>query len=410
MARTVLFFESHSGFFDGAQQSLYLLLTHLDRRRFRPIFVGPEEGLLTRQLQKAGVRTIIAPPDGRLGRYGGAVLRDSMWKKCRLGPAYFAYARRIRRIFRDEGVEVVHCNSIRSLLTVGPAARIARIPLIWHLRLNLDLGAWNRVGLMLADRVIVVGDRLRESFPGKPGDPGKFVTVYNGLDMREWDAPETPAQAPEILEIYPGWQAVGMTGCLTPRKGQLDLLRAANAVIRARPQTKFVIVGEARGDEAEAYAERLRAYVEAAMLEGHVIFTGWRSDVRSILRQLDLYVLPSLNEGFPRGILEAMACSLPVVATRVGSNAELVMDGQTGLLVPAEDPDALAAAMLRMLQDPELASSMGRLGQQRVETEFSLEASVRGVEQVIEDLAVRRRGIRWNARRRKGAAVSSSRG
>ncbi len=391
MARTVLFFESHSGFFDGAQHSLYLLLTHLDRRRFRPIFVGPEEGPLTARLQEAGVNTVVLRHDGGLGRYGGAVLRERMWGKIRLLVPYTAYAWRLRRIMREEGVEIAHCNSIRSLLTVGPVARTAGVPLIWHHRLNLDLGWWNRLGLWLADRVIVVADSLREHFPVRGADPEKFVTVYNGVDLRAFEPGEPSPALREELGIPPGWQAIGTTGSLHPRKDQLGLLRAFSRLIQTRPRTKLVVVGEARGAEAEAYADRLRAYVAAEGLQRNVTFTGRRSDVPCILRELDLFVLPSLNEGLPRAILEAMALALPVVATRVGGNAELVVDGQTGLLVPAEDPDALAAAMARILQDPELAGSMGRRGRRRVEAEFSLEASTREVEAVMAQVLGARR-------------------
>jgi hypothetical protein len=145
MRRTVLFFDSHSGFFDGAQQSLYLLVKHLDPRRFRPIFMGPEEGPLTCRLAKIGVQTIILRHDARWGRYGGAVLRESLWGKSCLVFPYLAYAWRIKKILEDEGVEIVHCNSTRSLLTAGPAARIAGVPIIWHHRLNV--GMWNRVGI-----------------------------------------------------------------------------------------------------------------------------------------------------------------------------------------------------------------------------------------------------------------------
>jgi len=394
MPRTVLFFESHSGFFDGGQQSLYLLVKHLDRKRFRPILAGPEEGPLTRRLGELGVPTVIVRPDARLSRYGGAVLRDGMWGRTRLLLSYAAYSRRIRRIMKAERVEIVHCNSIRSLLTVGPVARAAGVPLIWHLRIIHDLGRWNRLALRLADRVMVVSDRLKELFPAGRGSRDKFVTVYNGVDVSAFEGAGNGSGMRAELGIEPGWQVVGTIGSITPRKGQLDFLRAAPRVIRALPQTKFVLVGEARGLEGQAYAERLRAYVAGEGLERHVIFAGWREDVARILSGLDLFVLPSLNEGLPRVILEAMAASVPVIATRVCGNADLVVDGQTGLLVPPEEPDALASAVTRILGDPDLGRSMGRQGRRRVQKEFSLEASVRGVEAVIDTLLARHGDVR----------------
>ena len=384
MPRTVLFFESHSGYFYGSQQSLCLLVEHLDRSRFRPVFAGPTEGPLTQRLAAAGVRTVIVPPPERLREYGGSVVHGNLWTKaCRL-LSYLAYSRRIVRLMRAEAVEVGHCNSIRSLLTLGLAARLARIPLIWHLRLNLDLGWWNRLALKLADRIIVVSDYLRQEFPSDISDSRKFVTVHNGVDVTAFQS--KGARFGESLALEAGWQTVGSVGTLTPRKGQLDLLRAFTQVLCRRPSTKLVMVGGTDGPDGDAYAERLRKYVSAEKLDEHVTFTGWRSDVASILCQLDLLVLPSFNEGLPRAVLEAMALGLPVVATNVGGTSELVVDGQTGLLVPAGDPDALATAIAAILDDPERARSMGRLGRERVEKNFSLESSVRGVEAVIDTL------------------------
>ena len=407
MQRPVLFFESHSGSFNGAQHSLYLLLKRLDRRRFRPILLGPKEGTLTHRLQEAGVQTIILRPKGRLTRYGGALLQEGICGKGRLMVDYLGYAARVRRIIKDEGIGVIHCNSIRSLLTVGPVARLSGVPCIWHLRLNLDLGMWNRMGLMLADRIIVVADSLREQFPiAAPRARRKFVTVYNGLDLAEWDRGDRSERMRHELGIEPGWQAVGTTGSLNPRKDQLGLLRAFSTLVRKRPRTKLVIVGDARGTEEQAYADRLRAYVAAEKIERNVTFTGWRSDVPCILRELDLFVLPSLNEGFPRSILEAMGLALPVVATRVGGNAELVVHRRTGLLVPPQDTDALASAILRILEDPMLACNMGTQGRRRVKDEFSLEASVRGVEAVIDGMLAARRDRSQSLGGREDAATS----
>src|SRR5262249_49488444 len=229
--------------------------------------------------------------------------------------SYLAYSGRMARMLRAEAVEICHCNSIRSLLSLGLAARLARIPLIWHLRLNLELGWWNRLALRLADRIIVVSDNVRHEFPGGIADPTKFVTVHNGVDVNALESTKVDLDA--VLADH-GWRVVGTVGAITPRKGQLDLLLALSKVLRRHPRTKLIIVGGTEGPEGEAYDRRLRTYVRAEKLDGYVTFTGWRSDVAAILCQLDLFVLPSLNEGLPRAVLEAMALGLPVVATNVG--------------------------------------------------------------------------------------------
>jgi glycosyltransferase involved in cell wall biosynthesis len=330
------------------------------------------------------VVTFVARHDERLGRYGGAVLRENVWGKARLVWPYLTYSAHVKRIIRNANIRVVHCNSIRSLLTVGPVARLCGVPVVWHHR--LDQGRWDRFGIKLANRVIVVANSLAEQLKPRPQDRKKLITIYNGVDLREFTSGEGRAIVKKELGIEAGWQAVGMTGSVTPRKDQLDLLRAAAKIVRALPRTKFVIVGAARGREAKAYLERLRSYVTAEGLDHNVIFTGWRTDIARILRGFDLFVLPSLNEGLPRAILEAMASCLPVVATTVGGNEELVQHGQTGFLVPPQNPAVLADRISEILSNPELARSMGELGRKRIEAEFSLVASVRRVERVIDEL------------------------
>jgi glycosyltransferase involved in cell wall biosynthesis len=386
MRRAVLFFESHSGHFDGAQQSLFLLISKLDEQRFYPIFLGPAEGELPRRLRAARIETIILPPDREIASYGGAILRASPMNKVRLLIPYMKYAFRVAQIFKDRHVEIVHCNSIRSLLTVAPAARIRRIPLVWHLRLNLELGLWNRIGRWLANRIIVVSDSLRRDFPAGAGSTDKFVVVPNGVDPAAFAPMIDRRQARYALGINPEWSVVGMAGSITERKGQLLLLQAAARVVKVVPHVKFVLVGRTNDARDEVYAAKLRGYVDHMGLADNVLFMGWCSDMPQVLGALDLFVLPSSNEGLPRSILEAMAAAMPVVATNVGGNAELVVGERTGLLVPPRDPDVLAAAIEKLLRAPDAAREMGRAGRLMVEQHFSLTAAARGVERVFEQL------------------------
>ena len=384
--RVVLFFESHSGHFDGAQQSLFLLMKELDKLRFCPIFLGPGEGELPRRLRSAGIETIILPPGGEIAPYGGAILRARPWSKARLLLPYMRYAFRVARILREKDIDILHCNSIRSLLTVAPAARLARIPLVWHLRLNLELGLWNRVARRLADRIIVVSDSLRRDFPAGPAYADKFVVVPNGVDLAVFAPGRDRLRARRELGIDPSWSVIGMAGAITERKGQLMLLQAAAKVVKVVPQVKFVFAGRTNDARDEDYAAKLRSYVDSTALTDNVMFLGWSPDMPRVLSTLDLFVLPSSNEGLPRAILEAMAASVPVVATNVGGNSELVLDGRTGLLVPPENPDALAVALERLLRAQEIAAEMGRAGRLMVEQHFSLRAAAMGVEEVFDQL------------------------
>jgi glycosyltransferase involved in cell wall biosynthesis len=292
----------------------------------------------------------------------------------------------VARIFRDKHVDLVHCNSIRSLLMVAPAARMVRIPLIWHLRLNLELGLWNRLGRRLANRIVVVSDSLRRDFPAGAGSADKFVVVPNGVDPAAFAPGSDRVQARDDLGINREWSVVGMAGSITERKGQLLLLQAAAKVVKVFPRVKFILIGRTNDAHDEEYATKLRNYVDHMGLTENVRFLGWCSDMPQVLSALDLFVLPSSNEGLPRSILEAMAAAVPVVATNVGGNAELVVTERTGLLVPPRDPNALAAAIEKLLRAPDTAREMGRAGRLMVEQHFSLRAAALGVERVFDQL------------------------
>ena len=274
----------------------------------------------------------------------------------------------------------------RSLLMVAPAARMVHIPLIWHLRLNLELGLWNRVGRRLANRIIVVSDSLRRDFPAGAGSADKFVVVPNGVDPAAFAPGSDRFQARDDLGINREWSVVGMAGSITERKGQLLLLQAAAKVVKAFPRVKFIVIGRTNDVHDEEYAAKLRNYIDHMGLTENVRFLGWCSDMPQVLSALDLFVLPSSNEGLPRSILEAMAAAVPVVATNVGGNAELVVTERTGLLVPPRDPNALAAAIEKLLRAPDTAREMGRAGRLMVEQHFSLRAAALGVERVFDQL------------------------
>jgi glycosyltransferase involved in cell wall biosynthesis len=164
---------------------------------------------------------------------------------------------------------------------------------------------------------------------------------------------------------------VGLVGRLVPIKAPELFLEAARLVLQSLPRTHFVLVGDGE------LRRRLEAIACAPGLRGRVHFTGWRGDLAEILASLDLVVCCSLNEGTPVSVIEAAAAGKAVVGTRVGGMSSVVQDGVTGLLVPACDPGALAAAMTRLLREPELAGRMGEAAAAFVRERHSSQSMVR---------------------------------
>jgi glycosyltransferase involved in cell wall biosynthesis len=169
-------------------------------------------------------------------------------------------------------------------------------------------------------------------------------------------------------------------GRFVAEKGHRHLLEAAARIERTRPGVHWVLVG---AGELEAALSR---EAQALGLASQVHFTGWRDDVPDVLAVADVFVLPSVNEGFGRVVVEAMAMARPVVATAVGGVPEIVRDGETGVLVPASDPRALADTVRSLLDDPARAARLGAAGRACAESRFSLTAHVDAVERVYTEV------------------------
>ena len=150
--------------------------------------------------------------------------------------------------------------------------------------------------------------------------------------------------------------------------------------MREKHHVHLVIVGDG------SQRERLVSLAQGTGVSDWVIWTGYRDDVLQLLPAFDIFIQPSHHEGLPNTVLEAMAAGLPVVATSVGGTPELVVNGETGLLVPSRDSDALAGAITELLEQPEVRDSLGQAGQERVKLHFSVDEMVRKIEQLYEQL------------------------
>jgi glycosyltransferase involved in cell wall biosynthesis len=160
------------------------------------------------------------------------------------------------------------------------------------------------------------------------------------------------------------------------QKGFEYLIQAIPDIVRDVPEAKFLFVGDG------LLRERLEALSEELRVRDNLIFTGFRSDIKEILSAIDILVIPSLLEGFPMITLEAMAMAKPIIATNIDGITEQITDGVNGILVPPKDPSALARAVIRVLNDKELARTMGLSAREKVEQEFSVEKMVAESEEV----------------------------
>jgi L-malate glycosyltransferase len=221
------------------------------------------------------------------------------------------------------------------------------------------------------DRIVCVSDMIRQVLL-RDGLPPELVgVVHSGVDVaRLAGAPDRRADYRREFGLPAGAPLVATVGHCADHKGQRFLVAAAPAVLARFPEARILIVGEGE------LLPDLREQAAALGVQGRVLFPGFRTDVPALLRALDLFVFPSHLEGLGTSVLDALAVGLPVVSTTAGGIPEMITDGVHGRLVPPRDPQALAAAMIELLEQPERARALGEAGRQRVLAEFTADRMV----------------------------------
>jgi glycosyltransferase involved in cell wall biosynthesis len=357
----------------GAQQALARLLSGLNRERFSPsiacLYNG--DGPAAQAIRNLGIPVT----DLRMGH--------------KLDLAALA---RLQRLIAAARPAILHTSLFHANLPGRIAGRLAGVPVIvssertmameseWRYRLNRWTIGW-------VDRVVAVSQKVAEFCIGHIGLPANKVTViYNGLPVPE-ESKGCQEEARKALGLPDGTPVLGAVGRLDPAKGFDVLLRAFAIALKTCPgsDTRLTIVGDG------PLRRSLQALAGELDVATRTTWTGFRRDVPALLPAFDLFVQPSLFEGLPNSVLEAMAVGLPVAASDAGGIPEVVVDGQTGLLAPAGDPAPLAAAMVRLLGDPALRRQMGQAGRERVRQQFSIQKMVDETQTLYESLIAEKR-------------------
>lgn len=336
-----------------------------------------EVGELGEQLQKEGVGVYL------LGRRAGLD---------------FSLVRRLRVLYRQEQISIVHAHQYTPYFYAATAALGAKLtPVIftehgrhWPDRLRIKRALANRFLRITTPAYTAVSDFSRQSLIRYEKIPGSAIRViYNGIrlngarrdiDDRERVRREAAINSQDLLILS--------VGRLDPIKDFAILIRAFSSVVKEMPNSFLWIAGD--GDAT--YKQSLEQLVGELGLSQNVKFLGTRRDVDSLLDACDLFALSSITEASSMTVLEAMAMRRAVLATRTGGNPELVIPGDTGMLVPVGDVSAMAAAMLRLLKDPEQRKRMGRNGSQKVKQNFSWDLSLAQYRDLYRSISGKKQG------------------
>jgi glycosyltransferase involved in cell wall biosynthesis len=344
----------------GGPRQVWDLVRRLPREEFEVVVAGPRDGVFFERFQGLGIQTLPLPLD----RLGPAGLRGTI------------------RLLREGKIDLVHSHGKGAGLHGRLAARWSGVPAVHtfhgiHYRYpaparQLYLALERGLGRLSHTVIHVSASQEAEAQSLGLAAPGRSVTIVNGIDVPELDA--SLARSPitrEKLGLGREHLVLGCVARFDPVKRLDVLVRALRHLVAREPRARLVLVG---GGEAEP---RLRQLVRATGLGDHVVFAGWLEEAARVCPALDLSVSASLKEGLPLSLVEAMAARLAVVASDVPGHRDVVAGGETGVLVPPENPEALAAAAASLLADPERRRRLGEAGRARVLRDFSAEAMVR---------------------------------
>lgn len=373
----------------GAARIVLSLCKNLDKNKYDIVLLYGQDGSihdLKEELADCNIKFIIIPELRR----NINIIKDAV------------ALIKIYLFIKRERFDIVHTHTSKAGVLGRFAARLAGAPVVVHtphghifmpgasingvsenrLKMN-SLLLIERFLSFFSDRIISLSnDEKKAEIKLKIAKPDKFVTIYNGIDAQECSQLKMDvSKTKEGLGIPLDYAVLGTIGRLEPEKGQRYFIEAAKLVLEKMPKVKFLIIGEG------TLKKELQDYAAKLGIVDCITFLGLRKDIYTLLSIMDIFVLPSLYEGFGIAILEAMSACLPVVASNVGGIPEVIVDGQTGFLVKPANPKDLADKILLLLNNKDMRLAIGQRARKRVEDFFDLKMMTKDTECLYEQLS-----------------------
>lgn len=351
----------------GAERVAVSLAKGLNRQKYAPLFCCFKGGILEKEVQGYKIPVFNLNKSGRFD---------------------FLVLFKLLNIIKKEKIDIIHTHSFSPNLWGRVAGIIARVPLIIgteHTVATAKTNLQKHIDKILAkftSKIISVSESVKNSLLEEENiSPDKILTIYNGIDFTvSTHGKDIMDKKRKELGIDLHKKVIVAIGRLEPPKGYEYLLESAKIVTREFPSVLFLIVGNGylRSD-LEKLANDLN-------IDKNVIFTGHRTDIDDILSMSDIAVLSSVREGFSISLLEYMACKKPIIATDVGGNREAIISGESGIIVPPNNPVALAKGIMKLLTDNKMAEDMGMKARERYNEYFTTQRMIIQIEKIYETL------------------------
>ncbi|MCX5839549.1 MAG: glycosyltransferase family 4 protein [Deltaproteobacteria bacterium] len=369
-AKSILYFSSFGSLRWGGQKSLLLLVTGLDKHKYRPYVFLPTDEDFAEELRRQNIDVII----------------HKLQEVSFFNPfPCLASVRFLLKLIDDHEIVLMHTDGPRNTFYAGVAAKLKHRPLVWHIR-SSEKDRYDALLVPLCTKIVLVANALRSRFTRTRNDE-KFTTIYNGVDLKEFDGAISSRSSKRAgYRLDEATVLIGSFARIDAMKGQNHLIEACAGLRNIFP-FKLFLYGEIYDQD---YYHACLKTIEKLGLQEYVIFGNHQRDVVSILKEMDMVVLNSLAEAFPRSTIEAMAAAKPVIVANVGGAAEAVEEGVSGFVVTPGDTVMLADRMIHLGRDKELRREFGKAARSRVETLFTVEENVTKTEQVYEGLLDRK--------------------
>ena len=368
---TIVFFRTAYETLGGGSQMLLRLLSGLDTSEFRLILLTQKRDEAAERAEKRGAEVHIAPYRGKLNTYNEELLCASVATQLRAGLRLVQFNAETRTVLSQ--ADVLWVDEIRSYLTVLPYILFSRTPVIWNIgllkRSEGIMKYFHDIALRTTSYVFIESQsQAKRLFTDEQFETynDKFVMFHKGVDTERFAPPASRTESNPVR--------IGTAALIHPRKGLEDLIKAVHVL--EETDVELHIAGEPGREANEEYFNRLKSLVDDYDLNSAVVFHGWVDDMPAFYTGLDIFVLPSYNEGIPGSVREAMAMELPIVATDVGGTADVVVDDETGFLVDPGDVYSLSSCLEYLINNPGRRREMGAAGRAQIKAEFSLDAYV----------------------------------
>jgi len=350
----------------GAQHGLLLGLPRFDNDKYEHVVCSIMDRMqMASQFRMAGIKVISLNLNRKID---------------------IAVAIRLRRVLKQERPDVLHTYLLHGNILGRIIGRLVGVPaIIGSERTIGQARLWGRIATRLTNPLTnavevnsEIGGKAATTDLGVPAE--KIEVVRSGLDLKAFSASTKRADIRSELNVNDEQRLIVYVGRLRPVKGVEYGIKAFAKALEQNPNMHFALAGEG---EQRTYLQTLTSELG---IDDNVSFLGVRNDLPDLLSAADIVLLPSLNEGFPRTAIEAMAAGKPVIATRVGGSPEAIADGKTGILVPSKDIDAMSSALVKLAGDAELQARLGAAGRLRAEQNYSVDNYVSRLDGLYQQL------------------------